>query len=500
MEASIDSQKTWGIYLSMTYDFSKGINPNYPEWAAKSDFHCQGPTKLIIWNETEHKSAVLTAIESLNLMDRLLVGGDWQTIGVSITRKVLKFQIQISRKKKKNDKGKPDEDPAASEKSQWVDEILLRLPPQAGFGLLELLQNNQTKLMALAEEEHQMQVKTLTRVYDQIFEWGRNAEEKEVNFLSRIVAWTRLKKPNHWVCTSGENRGAIHPLGWSNWSASIEINRKQRKHRSDFVKLIDAVNWVENEIQHPDVDQTNSGEMDQEEDREERLAQLHENVKRYPLQIKPEDMDSNSISYQIVIDVESNPIHKETYETEFGDIEEYGKKYLTPTKISALIGIDPDYYQIEQPFGQNSKWCRFIGLTTYHLESLAISQVQNVWDQSKITAQFKAGTVIRARYGYMESETKYPVYIGECSNSSLRWGGNQDRREFLEKNAFRLSVFHSLQVSDLRCYLNMDSETMNDNELLTLMHETRAESTFISIEEKLKSQLWLYENKLGVKK
>jgi len=151
MEASIDSQKTWGIYLSMTYDFSKGINPNYPEWAAKSDFHCQGPTKLIIWNENEHKSAVLTAIESLNLMDRLLVGGDWQTIGVSITRKVVKFQVQISRKKKKNDKEKPDEDPAASEKPQWVDEILLSLPPQAGFELLELLQNNQTKLMSLAE-------------------------------------------------------------------------------------------------------------------------------------------------------------------------------------------------------------------------------------------------------------------------------------------------------------------------------------------------------------
>jgi cobalamin-dependent methionine synthase I len=221
MDESVESQKTWGICLSTTYDFSKENNPNYPEWAAKSDFHCQGPTKLIIWNEVEHKSAVLTAIESLNLMDRLLVAGDWQTIGVSITRKVLKFQIQISRKKKKNDKEKPDEDPAASEKSQWVDEILLRLPPQAGFELLELLQNNHNKLMALVEEEHQMQVKTLTRVYDQIFEWGRNAEEKEINFLSRIVAWTRLKEPNHWVCTSGENRGAIHPLGWRNWSASI---------------------------------------------------------------------------------------------------------------------------------------------------------------------------------------------------------------------------------------------------------------------------------------
>ncbi len=210
-------------------------------------------------------------------------------------------------------------------------------------------------------------------------------------------------------------------------------------------------------------------------------------------------MDSKSISYQIVIDVESNPIHKETYETEFGDVVEYEKKYLTPIKLSELIGFDPDLFEIDQPFGENSKWCRFIGLTTYLLESLAISQVQNAWDQSKVTAQFKAGTVTRARYGYMEAETKYPIFIGECSNNSLRWGGNQDRREFLQKIAFRLSVFHSLEVSDLRCYLNLDSETMNDNELLTLMHETRADSTFISIEEKLKSQLWLYENKSDMK-
>ena len=151
MESIVDSQKTWGMYLLTSYDFSKGNNPNYPVWAAKSDFHCQGPTKLIIWNEAEHKSSVLTAIESLSLMDRLIAGSDWQTIGVSITRKVVKFQIQISRKKKKNDKEKPDEDPAASEKSQWVDEILLSLPPQAGFELLELLQNNQNKLMTLAE-------------------------------------------------------------------------------------------------------------------------------------------------------------------------------------------------------------------------------------------------------------------------------------------------------------------------------------------------------------
>lgn len=240
-----------------------------------------------------------------------------------------------------------------------------------------------------------MQVKALTRVCDQIFEWGRNAEEKEVNFLSRNAAWTRLKEPYHWVCTSEENRGAIHPIGWIHWSASIELNKKHRKNRSDFDKLIDAVNWVENEIQQPDVDQTNLGEIGQEKNRQERLAQLHENVKRYPLQIKPEDLDSKSISYQIVIDVESHPIHKETYETEFGDVVEYGKKYLTPIKLSTLIGIDPDYYQINQPFGENSKWCRFIGLTTYHLETLAISQAQNVWDQSKITAQFKAGIVSR---------------------------------------------------------------------------------------------------------
>jgi len=41
---------------------------------------------------------------------------------------------------------------------------------------------------------------------------------------------------------------------------------------------------------------------------------------------------------------------------------------------------------------------------------------------------------------------------------------------------------------------------MSDNDLLVLMHEARAESAFISIEEKLKSGLWLYENKSQVKR
>ena len=40
MENSELEQRTWGINLSTTYDFSKGNNPNYPEWAAKSDYHC----------------------------------------------------------------------------------------------------------------------------------------------------------------------------------------------------------------------------------------------------------------------------------------------------------------------------------------------------------------------------------------------------------------------------------------------------------------------------
>jgi hypothetical protein len=264
------------MYLKTSSNLLNGNSTKYPEWIPNSELNRTGPTNLIIWNETEHKSAVLTAIESVNLLHKLQISNDWQISGLAITRKALEFQVLIRRKKKNRKKDNTDMSSAEEEKSQWVDVLLLHLTPQASLTLLELLQNNQDELSALAEQERKMRDEAISRFYKLLSETSRKVEEDEINFSSRSIAWSRLKKPSHWICVFGENRGAVYPNYFENWSATIEISKKYRGYRSYFTKLIDAVNWVENEIQHPNVDQSHLERIDQECIRQENLVKLHE--------------------------------------------------------------------------------------------------------------------------------------------------------------------------------------------------------------------------------
>lgn len=484
--------KSWGVYLSMDYGDVTGVKANYPEWVRKHRSTELGPTQLIIWNNLSQKASVLSASESLILLEKLNSGNDWQIEGVPIMKRVLEFKVPIGQKKK--GKKIPEENPQTSEKSKWVEVVEVILPPEAGGELHQLLKHNQKKLQSLADEEAESYRKKLSEVYKLIFEFGRDAEEKDVNFAARNFAWTRMNSRHQWECYSGEIRGMVKPGNdWVDWWARIIFGGNREKSKYDFKKLIDAVTWVEREIEHPDPDL--SVNIDEPiPARPERLAHLRERVKLYPFQIKPEDLDSTRRTYHLVVDVETKPIKSEKFETLWGDSIEVSKKFVAPIKLALEIGIDPDLYQIEQPLGENTKWFRFTSLTSYLLESLAMNQAQNAWNQSKILHQFKAGSVTRARYGYFEIETHYPVYLGECSEGTSSWAENHTRQEFLEKQAFRNSVFHSLIVEDVRCYLDIDKDTLSDLELLMLMHEARADSKFLNPSEKIKSQIWLSEN------
>jgi len=285
---------------------------------------------------------------------------------------------------------------------------------------------------------------------------------------------------------------------WIYWSASIEHQGKHWKSTHKYEKLEDAVNWVENELLVLEHLPVNEACTRPKMDIKERINHLKNKLEQSPYRVTPSDLEPKVIAYQVFIDIETSPISFESFENEFGETHKYSEKFLSPIKLTALVKLDPDLFKIEQPIGENTKWCRFVTLTNFYQEGLASSEAQLLWDQSKILQQYKSKTLIRARYGYKETETGYSIILGECADVGNSWVKQQEnRQEYMERLAYRQTIFNSLDVNDLRLYLDLEPDEMSDTDLLKLMHEARVESPFVSEEDKKISRYWLIEHPSG---
>ncbi|MEN6292982.1 MAG: hypothetical protein ABFD07_13325 [Methanobacterium sp.] len=98
------NKKTGRVCLKPSSNLSNNSSLTYPEWIPNSEFNRTGSTNLIIWDETEHKSTILTANKSISLLHRLQTSDDWQINGFALTRKALEYQALICKKKKNRNK------------------------------------------------------------------------------------------------------------------------------------------------------------------------------------------------------------------------------------------------------------------------------------------------------------------------------------------------------------------------------------------------------------
>ena len=94
--------------------------------------------------------------------------------------------------------------------------------------------------------------------------------------------------------------------------------------------------------------------------------------------------------------------------------KEIDHRYPTPNKLANDINLDTSLFDVDQPIGNNTDIYRITSLTNYYQEASATNQAQKVWDQSLILQQFKAGKIVRGRYGYQEVETDFLVLLGAC--------------------------------------------------------------------------------------
>lgn len=125
---------------------------------------------------------------------------------------------------------------------------------------------------------------------------------------------------------------------------------------------------------------------------------------------------------------------------------------------------------------------------------MAENKAQDIWDHSNILHQYKNNNIKKVQFGITEVESGYSIYLGGCSEDSKFQNQNQTRKDYIKDLAFQKTVYHSLIVQDLRCYLGISNKTITDEDLLFMMHKTRANSKFLSMDEKRKSHHWLLEN------
>jgi hypothetical protein len=142
------AKSTWGIRFNEFLDYrrvGKVQKPEgCPEWLESHHFHNWQEQGLIIWNNINRKLETLNGTESLKLLSELNSQEAWKSNGVSITRLVHRFELNLpSRKKRKI--GEPDPE-VEIPKGEDVHEEIMQLPPKAGYELIELLESKSNSL------------------------------------------------------------------------------------------------------------------------------------------------------------------------------------------------------------------------------------------------------------------------------------------------------------------------------------------------------------------
>jgi hypothetical protein len=448
---------------------------------------------LILWDNFDKKIEVLHAAEALKLLSDLSSLEEWKSHGVSVTR--LFHEVPIStpvRGKRKKSEPQPE---AEKPKGEDVYREIIRLPPEAGHQLIELLESKKETLTRMVEEQKKRSEEALRQVWDHLIEWHHKKELQDFDFGSRSFRW-ESDSASRMVCRFQTAEGRI-------WLAKDKLfwNTcvKREGHTGDshsFLKIAEAVEWVEEKIvqvaNEPE-DKKESQFLSQEEIKANRLR-LKQKLINGPFWIDPSQMEPQRITYQILIDLEMKPISYKSFETICGDTYTYPDKYPTPMKLANAINLDYGHFQIEQPLGENSDLFRFISLTRYHQETLAAEQAQQAWNQSRVLQQYKAGEVIRGRLGYQEVETDYIVVLGTCGQTDQVWKEHENRNDYMEWRALRESLSYALDLDDYRDFLGVSTEIIGDDRLIEFMHQNRAESTFLQEKDRRESKVWLAQH------
>lgn len=488
-------EPTWGIRFNQHPQYErvpKGEIPKgCPAWLASHQISTWQEQGLVVWNNIDKKIECLRGTESLRLLSELSNEDEWKSDGVSITRLVHRVQLpQAHQRKRKKGESEPE-----MPKGEDVYEEILHLPPKAGTELIELLEAKKQIISQMAEREQERSQEALRQVWDRLIELSREKELREFDFQGRSFESQRDDASRiicHYQSAEGRLWLAKDKLFWN--TCGKREGHAENSHY--FVKLAEAVDWVEKEI----VELANQPEVKKErqflssEEKKANQMCLKEKLRNGPFWIDPQWMEPGQVTYRILIDLKAKPLSYKSFETICGDTYQYPDRYPAPTKLADELNLDVGHFKIEQLLGDHSDRYRITSLTTYYRESAAAEQAQRVWDQSWILRQFKSGQITRAHFGYQEVETDYIVYLGACQEAGDPWHEGEDRTAFMEWKALSESLSYALDVNDYRDFLGVTTKFISDERLLEFMHQNRVESKLIPDEVRRESKIWLAQH------
>lgn len=491
------NEASWGMRFNQFPDYHKIRNikeiPDRPDWLDTNQIRSWQEKGLIIWNNENRKIESLNGQHCLRLLEQLESQDNWKSEGVSVTRLVTEFEIQLPPRGRRK---KVEKESEQSSKSRTYYKEVLHLPSEAGPEIISLINTHKSVISDMANQEKRQFDDAMKRLWESVLDFAHKEQLKKINFDGRTFKWI-LTGESQLACTY-LSTGATICLEENRffWCACVKRSGFSTKFEY-FQELLAAVEWTEKtmvEVEDEPQIIDSASQFPTEQQRLENIDKLRIKLSDGPYWIDPLKMEPKTISYKIIIQVETAPIDFKTYKSQCGEVRRYDERYPSPTKLATAINLDRDQFDFFQPLGENSDWHQITSLTSFYHLSAAQEKSQQTWDQSRIIQQFKDGKIRRARYGIEEVETSFETYFGACEHPDHPWEAPETRNEHMLHLALRQSISFSLEVQDFRDFLGVSNRTFTDEKVLHMMHKTRADSKYVPDEIKLESKIWLAQH------
>lgn len=490
----------WGIRINRSEHesyTSPSSSKDPPSWIGVAGRNLWKETGVFVWDEGNRKAELVSARRALGLIKNLRDRGIWRTVGIAITGTQYRFSEgrtpqRDSARNKTGSEMQKEERQAQPEQEEYV---IFRLDPRVGEEVFAFLQQHESTLKQMAEEEKEQALAQMRFAWELLFEDSREREEKEIDLSKRKLIWKREELSATYICNHGTDRGTVAlDEGYLFWRGCIERPNRFRLWSDPFVKLSEALDWAEGEL----IPKRKPNEPRRSKSKQENIRDKKESARRRidltPYRIKPADLEPKHPTYRAVIDIDHAPSSYKTMELSFGKLEQYAKKYPANAYVLDELRLDSGHVRVERPMGLEYEWYRIYSHESFDRPKIANAQAQQLWSQSALHQLYKEGNISRARYGVEEIETRYRTWLGELDNPENPWVRSSSRRKYMQELAERETLAYALDVDGFREFLGFSPEEISDDKLLATLHSIRAESICIPAKAKAESARWLGEH------
>jgi hypothetical protein len=143
---NLQEEPSWGIRINR-----RGVYraKDCPRWANPLQREKWGKRGIILWDYESHQVTRLSATQALKVLNYLCSNDDWKHQGVIVGESATRLSI---------------DDPTQEPEQVLVDQM--ELVPTQVQELFDLLQNNESMLKELSEQEHKERGEALRQVYN----------------------------------------------------------------------------------------------------------------------------------------------------------------------------------------------------------------------------------------------------------------------------------------------------------------------------------------------